>query len=244
MCSATAHVDRFPCAGLPGGGETSSLDNRNVLQAHGSQPWDGTSAPVFVEPILSDTGPAFGAKPLTDSPRQADQVGSTPPPPRSDVVPERVPPGHRGRAASPADGGAVGQAPPSLPADSTTAAPVVQPSNPSPKPNEEPLDPPSSAAGTTTQLYPVPAVPSATRLPPNAQRLLNLLLSSPSTLRQLNAILGYIAAMNPPSMVPVDCHYREPSSAEGSTLNMAFVKYLTDLPRNRQTSAAVDVSKS
>lgn len=223
------------------GGKTSSLDNQNVLQAHGSQPWDGTSAPVFVEPILSDSGPAFGAKPLADSPRQADQAGPTPPP-SSDVVPEQVPPGHRGRAASPADDGAAGQTPPSLPTGSTTAPPV-QPSNPSPKSNKEPLDPLSSAAGKS-EPYPAPTVPSATRLPPNAQRLLNLLLSSPSTLRQLNAILGYIAAMNPSLMVPADCHYQLPSSAEGSTLNMAFVKYLTDLPRNRQTSAAVDASKS
>lgn len=211
-------------------GKTSLLDNQNLLQACGSQPWDGTSAPAFVEPAL--LGPAhstFGAKLLTDSPRQAGQAEPTPP--RPDVVPEQVPP--------------------SLPSGSTTAAPV-QP----PKPNEEPLDPLSSAAAAPgkSQPYPaptIPPVPSATGLPPNAQRLLNLLLSSPSTLRQLNAILGYIAAMNPPSTtVPVDCHYRLPSSAEGSTLNMAFVKYLTDLPRHRQTPAAAaaadaaDASKS
>lgn len=91
---------------------------------------------------------------------------------------------------------------------------------------------------------PTPVVPAFTAdsPPPSsrpvAQQVLKLLLSSPSTISQLNSILGY-SVPGPSKSNPLSSTCEQLVDNK-STVNPAFVKYLETLPSYRQTT---DTSK-
>lgn len=108
------------------------------------------------------------------------------------------------------------------------------PPHPSPPADISPLVPCPDTVSRPSP--PVPVSPSQ-----QARQLLNhLLLNSPSTVQKLKSLVGcYPTPTTNPISAPADsppCPPRRPSATDPCSLNLAFIKYLSTIPRclNRQ----------